>query len=124
MTDLIDLDEVRLIKSDPDAYSGEWNDDYERGFKDAINKVLSIQPFDSWIYCKDKLPELDKDVLVFAIRKDGLGDPVKTITRYIDYIWFGHRIACEPYWKDPWQYFHTDYEIICWQSLPDNPIVR
>lgn len=72
-----------------------------------------------WIPCSVRLPEFDKDVLVYAVRKDGLGDAVTTITRYINYIWFGHRVDTEPYWEDAWQYFHSDYEITHWMPLPE-----
>ena len=42
MSDLISRQAVRLIESDPDAYPQEWNDDYEKGFTDALNKVLAL----------------------------------------------------------------------------------
>ena len=38
--DCISRDYVRLIESDEDAYYGDWNEDYEKGFSDAIDKVL------------------------------------------------------------------------------------
>lgn len=44
MKDLIDRNAVRLIESDHDAYPQEWNDDYEKGFTDALNKVLALPP--------------------------------------------------------------------------------
>ena len=40
--ELIDRNEVRYIESDIDAYTEDWNNDYERGFGDAINKVLEL----------------------------------------------------------------------------------
>lgn len=54
MSDTIFRQAVRLIESDPDAYPQEWNDDYENGFADALNKVLALpsaQP--EIIRCKD-----------------------------------------------------------------------
>ena len=74
-----------------------------------------------WIPCSERMPEIDTDVLVYAVRKDGLGDAVTTITKYINYIWFVHKVDTEPYWKDPWQYFHSDYEITHWIPLPEPP---
>jgi hypothetical protein len=44
---LIDKQEVRLIESDADAYPQEWNDDYEKGFCDAIHKVLELPTIDA-----------------------------------------------------------------------------
>lgn len=49
MDDLISRYDVRLIESDSNAYPEEWNEDYEKGFMDAINRVLdlpSAQPKD------------------------------------------------------------------------------
>lgn len=46
-TRLIDVNEVRLIESDSDAYIGEWNDDYEKGFDDAIHKVMELPTVDA-----------------------------------------------------------------------------
>lgn len=45
--ELIDKQEVRLIESDADAYPQEWNDDYEKGFCDAIHKVLELPTIDA-----------------------------------------------------------------------------
>lgn len=42
MADLIDRQAVRLIESDANAYTEEWNDDYEKGFTDALNKVIAL----------------------------------------------------------------------------------
>ena len=39
--DAISRDYVRLIESDEDAYYGDWNETYEKGFSDAIDKVLN-----------------------------------------------------------------------------------
>ena len=42
MKDLISRQEVRLIESESYAYPQDWNDDYETGFVDALNKVLAL----------------------------------------------------------------------------------
>lgn len=42
MMELIDRQSVRLLESDSDAYAEDWNNDYEKGFCDAINKVLKL----------------------------------------------------------------------------------
>ena len=38
--DTISRQAVRLIESD--SCDGAWNDDYEAGFTDALNKVLAL----------------------------------------------------------------------------------
>lgn len=47
MPELIDRQAVRLLESDADAYTENWNDDYEKGFCDAINKVLELPTIES-----------------------------------------------------------------------------
>ena len=46
-SDCISRQAVRFIESNSDSYPEEWNDDYEKGFTDALNKVIalpSVQP--------------------------------------------------------------------------------
>lgn len=42
MDDLISRHAVRLIESDSNAYPEVWNESYEKGFCDAINRVLDL----------------------------------------------------------------------------------
>lgn len=60
--DLIDKQEVRLIESDADAYPQEWNDDYEKGFCDAIHKVLELPTIDAQPIIHAHWIMLDKQV--------------------------------------------------------------
>lgn len=70
---------------------------------------------DKWISVKDRLPEYNTDVLVYAIGKSY--DSVITITSYTDSK-FGFAIK---YWIEPWQYFFYDYTITHWMPLPPPP---
>lgn len=54
MADLIRRHLVRLIESDNSAYPQVWNEDYEKGFCDAINRVLDLP---------SAQPELIKDTI-------------------------------------------------------------
>ena len=47
MPELIEKQAVRLLESDADAYTGNWNDDYEKGFCDAIYKVLKLSTIEA-----------------------------------------------------------------------------
>lgn len=38
----IDVHELIYIESDTDAYTGEWNNDYEKGFSDCLDKILAL----------------------------------------------------------------------------------
>ena len=116
------IEELKKIKFPCMLPSGA---EYLEGVQTAVTRISGViddaPAVNRWIPCSKKLPEIDKDVLVYAVRKDGVGDDVTTITRYVNYIWFGHRIDCEPHWQDPWQYFHSDYEITHWMPKPGAP---
>ena len=80
-----------------------------------------------WISVKDALPELKKDVLVYAVGKEVGGmkfSNVTCITCYTNILWIGHAIETDPYWKSPWQYFNSDYDVKFWQYLPEPPEVK
>lgn len=70
---LIDKQEVRFIESDADAYPQEWNDDYEKGFCDAIHKVLELPTVDdNDLY--DKMQDEIKDLRrLLRLAVDDLG---------------------------------------------------
>lgn len=53
--DCISRQAVRFIESNSDSYPEEWNDDYEKGFTDALNKVIALpsaQPEETCDTCK------------------------------------------------------------------------
>ena len=60
---LIDKQEVRLIESDADAYPQEWNNDYEKGFCDAIHKVLELPTIDAQPVKQGKWSEYSRNAL-------------------------------------------------------------
>lgn len=75
-----------------------------------------------WISVKDRLPEHDTDVLVFAEGKHEafIGESVITITHIGNHkFWPDSPDHWE--WVSPWQYFMTDYEITHWMPLPKPP---
>ena len=77
-----------------------------------------------WVSVEDALPELNKDVLVYAVGKEVCGmkfSDTICITSYTDILYFGHAIKTDPYWKSPWQYFNSDYDVKFWQYLPEPP---
>jgi hypothetical protein len=81
----------------------------------------SEQP--QWISVKDKLPENDEDVLVFAKGKNSGANRV-VITYIADSFYFGGtqiKYSDGPQWNSPWQYFLEDYEITHWMPLPEPP---
>ena len=78
-----------------------------------------------WISVKDSLPDADVPVLVYALGKDTLfsseQDKIKAITSMSDRNILFHDIKCEKWWREPFQYFNSDYVITHWRYLPDDP---
>lgn len=72
-----------------------------------------------WISIKDRLPEFNIPVLVYAIGKiDGfIGSSIIEITDYTNRK-YGFNIVG---WNAPRQYFLVDYEITHWMPLPEPP---
>lgn len=86
----------------------------------AIEDVPAAQ--EGWISVKDRLPELDQEVLVYAVGKiDGFIDThvYALCSRFVQHI-FPSSPGYER-WSTPWEYFHTDYEITHWMPLPAGP---
>lgn len=87
--------------------------------------TIDAQPAASpWHRVEERLPNVDEEVLVFAVGKlDGfIGDTVIALTSMSDTNWLNyHKKVDEPYWLDPWQYFLTDYRITHWMPLPEPP---
>ena len=78
-----------------------------------------------WISVRDSLPDVNVPVLVYALGKDTLfsseQDKIKAITSMSDRNILFHDIKCEKWWREPFQYFNSDYVITHWRYLPDDP---
>ena len=76
-----------------------------------------------WIRCEDRLPELEQRVLVFAkcIIDGFTEDAIVAITSMTDVNPLWPSIKWEVHWRDPWQYFMSDYKITHWMPLPEPP---
>lgn len=75
-----------------------------------------------WISVEERFPEIDTNVLVYAIGKiDGfIGDTVIAISRRCVFRLFPWNEGIEV-WENPWQYFTTDYDVTHWMPLPEPP---
>lgn len=112
-------------------------------FKEAAEIIESIDGVDcciasdastdfktnnGWISVKDSLPDADVSVLVYAVGKDTLfsseQDKIKAITSMSDSNILFHDIKCEKWWREPFQYFNSDYVITHWRYLPDDPEIE
>lgn len=112
---LVELDGARTIGENT------WADGIYDAYKvieEEVDEVV-VDPTQRWIPVTERLPEVDKQVLVYAVGKiDGfIGDSVIAISERMIL-----RLApwCngEETWSPPWQYFLTDYEITHWMPLP------
>lgn len=112
------LGERPVIWSDNDDYTlGERNQyDMDRL---AIETVPSAQP--GWIPCSERLPEEDTEVLISYRYKEGEGDTDHVnidITSYGTTCFGGREIHTLKEWRQPFDYFHANYEVIAWMPLP------
>ena len=70
-----------------------------------------------WRSVKDELPQPGEVVLVFAVGKYEcfIGETKYALCQQLE-----HRNG-EKSWTEPWQFFHTDFEITHWMPLPEPP---
>lgn len=86
----------------------------------ALKQTVQVMPEiekSSWISVKERMPEAEQKVLVYAVGYAfGFeGDTVMAITCQSM-----HRDG-SMYWHSPWQYFQSDYKITHWMPLPPCP---
>lgn len=91
------------------------------GMKREIERmVVADKP--RWIPVTERLPELNQEVLVYAVGKiDGfIGSSVFALSERFLFKFFPSSKGTEE-WRSPWQYFMEDYEITHWMPLPEPP---
>lgn len=104
-----------------------WGDDYD--VEQVLGDIEDAPTIDSdklpsanqWIPCSERLPEEDKDVLITYQYQEGEGDRSHSycdITTYGDG-YFGGRKCSFKEWRAPFEYFHSNYEVVAWMPLPD-----
>lgn len=88
----------------------------------VVNEVpaADVEPKQKWIPVTERLPEVDKEVLVFAVGKSNDFSSVIAITDRMIFRLFPSSEGVET-WRSPWQYFMTNYEITHWMPLPEPP---
>lgn len=91
--------------------------DFLEWLNDDVNDI-SID--DGWIPVTKMLPDDDTDVLITYRYKDGEGDTSHTkidITSY-GYAYFGGNKYNYKEWREPFNFFHANYEVVAWMKLP------
>ena len=90
--------------------------------QDVVSNLPSAQPEQQWILCSERLPEEDTEVLISYRYKEGEGDTDHVnidITSYGTVCFGGREIHTLKEWRQPFDYFHANYEVIAWMPLPE-----
>ena len=101
-------------------YNEAWSDACDTS-EMAIEALPSAQPARRWISCSERLPEEDTEVLISYRYKEGEGDTDHVnidITSYGTTCFGGREIHTLKEWRQPFDYFHANYEVIAWMPLP------
>ena len=99
------------IQKMQDIEQAQLDKAYEMGKADALR----------WIPCSERLPEEDTEVLISYRYKEGEGDTDHVnidITSYGTVCFGGREIHTLKEWRQPFDYFHANYEVIAWMPLP------
>ena len=123
MSRLIDADALyKMLSLEADDYMGLGRFERARGLESALWAIKDAPTVGGWTLAKDKLPPMNKDVLVYAVRKVS-GESQMLITSMRDeiYLWGGRSSKIKPEWVSPYQYFHANNVITHWMVLPDPP---
>ena len=121
MTDYISRQlAIRWVKTECNPY-GKPTLDFESGKKviEHLEQMPPAQP--GWIPCSERLPEEDTEVLISYRYKEGEGDTDHVnidITSYGTTCFGGREIHTLKEWRQPFDYFHANYEVIAWMPLP------
>lgn len=87
-----------------------------------LRELPSAQPEQRWIPCSERFPEEDTEVLISYRYKEGEGDTDHVnidITSYGTVCFGGREIHTLKEWRQPFDYFHANYEVIAWMPLPE-----
>ena len=84
--------------------------------------LCALPSAQQWISCSERLPEEDTEVLISYRYKEGEGDTDHVnidITSYGTVCFGGREIHTLKEWRQPFDYFHANYEVIAWMPLPE-----
>jgi len=88
---------------------------------EIIRDLPSAEPEQRWIPCSERLPEEDVEVLITYRYKEGEGDTSHAdidITTYGQMYFGGNKVGNHKHWRQPFEYFESNYEVVAWMPLP------
>jgi len=107
----------------PDIYpQDEIGDAAYRICAEFIARLPSAQSEQRWIPCSERLPEEDVEVLITYRYKEGEGDTSLAdidITTYGQMYFGGNKVGNHKHWRQPFEYFESNYEVVAWMPLPE-----
>lgn len=112
---------MRLI--DADALLDRIRNPYEQAqVARWVNEEPTIEPEQRWIPVTERLPEEDVEVLITYRYKEGEGDRSHSdidITTYGQMYFGGNKVGNHKHWREPFEYFTSNYEVVAWMPLPE-----
>ena len=123
------MNEQHIINHDRDWIIGCIEHDgfiHTHRFDKANQIILDALQFADrpmgWIPVSEMLPKEDTDVLISYRYKEGEGDTNHVyidITSYGDMYFGGRKVEGVKHWRQPFEYFESNYEVIAWKPLPE-----
>lgn len=125
----IDLDKLNEYPIRLNHYDKEnGNVNFVYGIESVLEYANSLPVFETditqnWISVKDRMPEMNRDVIGFCASKEPeLLDGVIEIVYLKDTFNFLGERKVTPYWCcDVREFFRTNYEVTHWMPLPEPP---
>ena len=88
----------------------------------CIRLLKSLPSVQRWIPCSERLPEEDVEVLISYRYKEGDGYTSYTdidITTYGQMYFGGNKVGNHKHWRQPFEYFASNCEVVAWMPLPE-----